>query len=72
MNSNHERCPRRRFLTEILAAGTCVAALTPVGTAAEKGETSMSTRKNDAFDKDGKFLADKARDAYFSMRRRFN
>lgn len=72
MNSNHERCPRRRFLTDILAAGTCVAALTPVGTAAEKSEASMSTLKNEDFYKDGKFLADKARDAYFSMMRRFN
>lgn len=72
MNSNHERCPRRRFLADALAAGGCMTALAQFGTAAEKGVTSMSTIKNEDFYKDGKFLVDKAKDAYFSMMRSFN
>lgn len=55
----------------MLATGTCAAALAPLGIAAEKNGKSMSAIRNEDFYKDGKFLADKARDAYFSMMRRF-
>jgi D-lyxose ketol-isomerase len=72
MKSNHDGCPRRRFLTGMLATGTCAAVLAPLGAAAEKGEKSMNPIKNEDFYQGGKFLADKAKDAYFSMMRRFS
>lgn len=63
MKSNHDQCPRRRFLTGMLAAG--------LGTAAEMSGKSMTAIRNQDFYQDGKFLADKAKDNYFSMMRGF-
>lgn len=72
MSFNHDRSPRRQFLTEMLAAGSCVAALAPVGSAAVSSGRNMIAMKNEDFYKDGKFLADKAKAAYFEMMRRFS
>lgn len=60
--------PRRRFLTSALAAGACATVRTR---AAEASERLMTAIKNEDFYQDGKFLADKAKEAYFEMMRGF-
>jgi hypothetical protein len=62
--------PRRQFLTGVVAAGACGTMLVPGAVATEK-DGKMTALKNEDFYKDGKFLADKAKDAYFAMMRRF-
>lgn len=75
MQSSDNRCPRRRFLTDVMAAGTIATGLAPLGAAAgmsvAPGKKNMSPIRNEDFYKDGKFLVEKAKDAYFSMMRRF-
>lgn len=72
MSTNRDQSSRRQFLTGVLAAGSCAGALAPVGIAAVSGEKTMTVMKNEDFYKDGKFLADKAKAAYFDMMRRFS
>ncbi|MCX6622436.1 MAG: hypothetical protein NTY38_15495 [Acidobacteria bacterium] len=63
MRSEDSRCPRRQFLTGLVAAGVC-------GAATEK-DSKMIAPKNEDFYRDGTFLVDKAKDAYFAMMRKF-
>jgi D-lyxose ketol-isomerase len=64
MNPSNDRTPRRQFLTGVMAAAVAA----PLCADTEK---SMTALRNEDFYKDGKFLADKAKDTYFSMMRRF-
>ncbi len=65
--SNEERTPRRRFLAG-MAAASCAA----IAGGNAKGEQNVSAIRNEDFYQDGKFLADKAKEAYFAMMRRFS
>jgi D-lyxose ketol-isomerase len=68
MRHDDDRFPRRSFLSGVVTAGAFAAAA-PVSAAPEK--KAMTAIRNEDFYKDGKFLADKAKETYFAMMRKF-